>query len=69
MVGYEPQGCVSHPEWVVRSLPVLKVYDQFVDILLIVGAEVIGNQHQPSGSNQSGVHVLVGSIQVTSSTW
>ena len=47
----------------------LKVYDQFVDILLMVGAEVIGNQHQPSGSNQSGVHVLVGSIQVTSSTW
>ena len=41
----------------------LKVYDQFVDILLIVGAEVIGNQHQPSGSNQSGVHVLVNRVQ------
>ena len=40
-------------------------YDQFVDILLMVGAEVIGSQHQPSGSSQSGVHVLVGSIQVT----
>ena len=31
---------------------------------------IIGSQHhQPSGSNWSGVSVLVGSIQVTSPTW
>ena len=36
----------------------------------LVGGEVIGSQHhQPSGSNQSGVCVLVVSVQLTSSTW
>ena len=35
-----------------------------------MGGEVIESQHhQPSGSNKSGVSVLVGSIQLTSSTW
>ena len=35
-----------------------------------VGCEVIGSQlHQPSGSNRSGVYMLVGSMQLTSSTW
>ena len=49
---------------------VCAVCDQLVDILLLVGGEVIRNQHhQPSGSNRSGVYVLVGSIQFTSSTW
>ena len=44
--------------------------DQLVDILLIGCGEVSGNQrHQPSGSNRSGVYLLVGSIQLTSSTW
>ena len=34
-----------------------------------MGGEVIGSQpHQPSGSSGSGVYVLVGSIQLTSST-
>ena len=33
----------------------------------MVGGEVIGSQnHQPSGSNWSGVYVLVGSRQLTS---
>ena len=36
----------------------------------LVGGEVSGSQHhQPSGSNQSGVYMLVGSIQLTSPTW
>ena len=36
----------------------------------LVGGEIIGSQHhQPSGSKQSGVYMLVGSIQLTSSTW
>ena len=36
----------------------------------LVGGEVIGSQHhQPSGSNQFGVYVLAGSIQLISSTW
>ena len=36
----------------------------------LVGGEVIKSQHhQPSASNRSGVYVLVGSIQLTSSTW
>ena len=43
-------------------------HDQLVDILLI-GGEVSGRQHhQPSGSNQSGVYELIGSIQLTSPT-
>ena len=43
-------------------------HDQLVDILLI-GSEVRGSQHhQPSGSNQSGVYVLMGSIQLISPT-
>ena len=34
------------------------------------GGEVMESQHQqPSGSNRSGVYVLVGSRQLTSSTW
>ena len=33
------------------------------------GEVILGSQyHQPSGSNQSGVHVLVGSTRLTSST-
>ena len=37
---------------------------------LLVGGEVIRRQHhQPSGSNWSGVYMLVGSIQLTSPTW
>ena len=33
--------------------------DQLADVLLMVGGEVMGRQHQqPPGSNQSGVHVL-----------
>ena len=36
----------------------------------LVGGEVIGSQHhQPSGSNQSWVSVLVRSIELASSTW
>ena len=36
----------------------------------LVGGEVIrGQLHPPSGSNWSGGYVLVGSIQLTSSTW
>ena len=36
----------------------------------LVCGEVIGNQqYQPSGSNSFGVYVLVGSIQLNSSTW
>ena len=38
--------------------------------LWLVGGEVSrGQHHQPSGSNWSGVYVLVGSIQLTSPTW
>ena len=38
--------------------------------LWLVGGEIIKNQHyQPSGSNWSVVHVLVGRIQLISSTW
>ena len=48
--------------------------DQLMDFFLLVGSEVtrwyFGSQHhQPSGSNQSGVYVLVGSMQLISSTW
>ena len=36
--------------------------DQLLEVFLI-GGEIIGNQcHQPSGSNRSGVYMLVGSI-------
>ena len=36
----------------------------------LVGNEAIESQHhQASGSNWSGVHLLVGSIKLTSSTW
>ena len=35
-----------------------------------VGGEVVGSQHhQPSGSNLSGLYVLVGSVQLISSMW
>ena len=34
------------------------------------GGAVIGSQcHQPSSSSESGVYVLVGSVQLTSPTW
>ena len=51
-----------------------RVPDQLMDFFLLVGSEVtrwyFGSQHhQPSGSNQSGVYVLVGSMQLISSTW
>ena len=37
---------------------------------LLVSGEVVRSQHhQPSGSNWSGVYLLVGIIQLTSSTW
>ena len=36
----------------------------------LIGYKVTGSQHhQPSDYNQSAVYVLVGSIQITSSTW
>ena len=36
----------------------------------LVGGEVMGSHHhRPSGSNRSGIFVLVGSIQLISSTW
>ena len=36
----------------------------------LVGGDSSGSQHhQPSGSNQSEVYLLVGSRQLTSSTW
>ena len=36
----------------------------------LAGGEVTGNKHhQPPGSNSSGVYVLVGSRQLTSSAW
>ena len=59
-------------EGVVRSLTVFK--EQGVvssqTFFWLVGGEATGNQHhQPSGSNWSGVYVLVGSIELTSSTW
>ena len=38
-------------------------------LLFLVGSEVIRSQHQPSGSNQFGVYMLVVNIQLTSSTW
>ena len=45
------------------------VCDQLMDILLIGGGKVIETEHhQPSASNWSGVYLLVGSIQLTSST-
>ena len=38
--------------------------NQLIDILLLVSSEVMGSQHhQPSGSNPSGVSVLLGSTQ------
>ena len=36
---------------------------------LLVGGEVVRSHHLPSGSNWSGVYMLVGIIQLTSSTW
>ena len=36
----------------------------------LVGGEVIGSQHhQPSSSDSSRFYIVVGSIQLTSSTW
>ena len=36
----------------------------------LIGGKVIGSQHhQLSGSNWSGIYVVVGNIQLTSSTW
>lgn len=53
LTGFEEQGVVS--SWTHSCL---------------VGGEVIGSQLlHPSGSNQSEVFVLVGSTQLTSSTW
>ena len=37
-------------------------HDQLKDMLQWVGGEVSKNQHQPSDSNWSGIHMLVGSI-------
>ena len=34
-----------------------------------LGGEAVRGQHQPSGSCWSGVHVLVGEMELTSSTW
>ena len=46
------------------------VHDQLVEFFGLVGGEVIRGQHyQSSDSNQSGVCMLVGSIQLTSPTW
>ena len=59
-------------EGVVRSLTVFKEQGVISSwtFFWLVGGEVIGTQHyQPSGSNRSGVSVLVGSVQLTSSTW
>ena len=47
---------------------------QVYDLPLIVGGEITGwwsrnLSHQPSGSIQSGVHVLVLSLKLPSSTW
>ena len=59
-------------EGIVSSLIVFK--EQGVNLswtcFLLVSCELIGSEHhQPSGSNQSGAYVLVGSIQLTSFTW
>ena len=44
--------------------------DQLLDIFWLVGGEVIGSQyHRAPSVNLSGVHVLMGNIQLTSSTW
>ena len=37
-------------------------HDQLKDMLQWVGGEVSKSQHQPSDSNWSGIHMLVGSI-------
>ena len=36
---------------------------------LVSGEKIRSQHHQPSGSNMSGVYVLVGSIELTSSIW
>ena len=44
--------------------------DQLLDIFWLVDGEVIGSQyHRAPSVNLSGVHVLMGNIQLTSSTW
>ena len=44
--------------------------DRLVDILLTIRCEVRRTQnHQPPGSKESGVYMLVGSKQFTSPTW
>ena len=63
-------GCPFLEE-VVRRFIVMaqRGHDQLMDNLL-TGGEVIGIHHlQPSGSIQSGVYLLVGSIQLNSSSW
>ena len=69
-----PQGLCPNLEGVVRSL---RVFEEQGVISLwtfswLVGGKVTRSQrHQPSGSSESGVHVLVGSTvaQLSSSTW
>ena len=47
-----------------------EVLDQLSDIFWLVGGEIIGSQyHWAPSVNSSGVHVLMGNIQLTSSTW
>ena len=57
-------------EWVLRSLRVwVRGHDQLVDLLWLVGSEVIGSWlHQPLISSQSAVYMLVSSIELTYST-
>ena len=44
--------------------------DLLPDILKLAGGEVSGSQRpRPSGSKQSGVHVLMGSLPLISPTW
>ena len=48
----------------------VRVCEQLINILLMVSGEIIRNQHyQPSGSNWSGVYLLVASMWLTSWTW
>lgn len=61
---------LSHPGVGRGGLTVLKRQGMISSraFFWMVGGEVTGSQHhQPSGSNQSGVYMLVGSIQLSSS--
>ena len=67
-----PQGLCPCLEEEVESLTVFKeqsVISSWIFSWLVDGEVIWSQHHQPSTSNPSGVYMLVGCTQLTSSTW